>query len=133
MKKLCLFLASLAIGIGLFFWILKIVGWQEIKDSLRIFTVWEGFIIVFLTLVIALVNNWDYQGNIWHVSPTLVRVIHDIGIILLHRGQRKHLDNSLNNGNNHPEVTGYGYGLSYELSLSVEDSIQGISRLFYNG
>ncbi|MFH1401895.1 MAG: hypothetical protein ABIG40_02945, partial [Parcubacteria group bacterium] len=61
MKKTCLFLASLIIGIGLFFWILKVVGWQEIKDSLRIFTGWKGFIIVFLTLVIALVNNWKWR------------------------------------------------------------------------
>ncbi|MFH1401524.1 MAG: lysylphosphatidylglycerol synthase transmembrane domain-containing protein, partial [Parcubacteria group bacterium] len=43
------------------FWILKVVGWQEIKDSLRIFTGWKGFIIVFLTLVIALVNNWKWR------------------------------------------------------------------------
>ncbi len=61
MKKFWLLLASLAIGIGLFFWILKIVGWQEIRDSLRIFTGWKGFIIVFLTLVMALVGTWKWR------------------------------------------------------------------------
>ncbi|MFH1894947.1 MAG: lysylphosphatidylglycerol synthase transmembrane domain-containing protein [Patescibacteria group bacterium] len=61
MKKSCLFLVSLTVGIGLFFWTLKVVGWQEIKDSLRIFTGWNGFIIVFLTLVMALVGTWKWR------------------------------------------------------------------------
>lgn len=61
MKKACLFLASLAIGIGLFFWTLKVVGWHEIKDSLRIFTGWNGIAIVFLTLVMALVGTWKWK------------------------------------------------------------------------
>jgi uncharacterized protein (TIRG00374 family) len=61
MKKICLFLVSLAVGIGLFIWILKIVGWQEIKDSLKIFTGLNGLIIVFLTLVMALVGTWKWR------------------------------------------------------------------------
>jgi len=61
LKKLYLFLISLATGIGLFFWVLKVVGWQEIKNSLAIFAGWNGLIIIFLTLVMALVGTWKWR------------------------------------------------------------------------
>ncbi len=60
-KKFCLFLASLATGMGLFFLTLKVVGWQEIKDSLRIFSGWNGIAIVFLTLIMALMGTWKWR------------------------------------------------------------------------
>lgn len=69
MKKLFLFLISLLIGMGLFVWIGKIVGWQEIKNSFSIFISWPGMVIFFLTTLIFFVGVWKWreilksQGN----------------------------------------------------------------------
>lgn len=57
MSKLLLFLISLLIGVVLFVWILKSVGWQEIKNSLFVFTGGKGLIILGLSLLILLLRN----------------------------------------------------------------------------
>jgi uncharacterized protein (TIRG00374 family) len=61
MKKFFLLLISLLIGIGLFFWILKIVGWREIKNAFLVFTGWQGLIILGLTLLMMLVGTWKWK------------------------------------------------------------------------
>ncbi|MDI6592019.1 MAG: lysylphosphatidylglycerol synthase transmembrane domain-containing protein [Patescibacteria group bacterium] len=61
MKKFLLFLTSLLIGIGLFIWILKTVGWQEIKNAFLGFTGWHGIAIFGLTLLIILIGNWKWK------------------------------------------------------------------------
>lgn len=61
MKKVLLFIVSLLIGVCLFIWIGKVVGWQEIKDSFLVFTGWFGIIIFLLTLLIILISNWRWQ------------------------------------------------------------------------
>jgi len=61
MKKILLFLFSLLIGIGLFVWIIKTVGWQEIKRAFLVFTGWQGLVILGLTLLIALIGNWKWK------------------------------------------------------------------------
>lgn len=61
MKKLLLLLISLLIGIGLFVWIIKFVGWQEIKNSLLVFKGWEGIIISVVTIFWALVATWKWK------------------------------------------------------------------------
>jgi len=61
MKKLLLFLISLLVGIGLFIWIGRIVGWQEIKNAFLVFTGWKGLVILLLTMLIALVGNWKWK------------------------------------------------------------------------
>jgi glycosyltransferase 2 family protein len=61
MKKIWLFLISLAIGTGLFFWVLKLVGWEEIKNDLMVFTGWKGFAIVLLTFLMALIGILKWQ------------------------------------------------------------------------
>jgi uncharacterized protein (TIRG00374 family) len=61
MKKFLLFLFSLLVGTGLFFWILKTVGWQEIKKVFLVFTGWQGLIILLLTFLMALVGTWKWQ------------------------------------------------------------------------
>lgn len=61
LNKFFLFLISLSIGIGLFLWIYKVIGWQGIKDSFLFFTSWQGMVIFCLTLLIALVGNWKWQ------------------------------------------------------------------------
>lgn len=61
MKKLALFLISLLAGIGLFIWILKIIGWGKIKDTLLVFTGWQGIVIFGLTLLMMLIGNWKWK------------------------------------------------------------------------
>ena len=61
MKKFLLFLISLLVGIGLFFWIIKTVGWQEIKNAFLVFTGWQGLVIFGLTLLMMLIGNWKWK------------------------------------------------------------------------
>ncbi|MBZ9569918.1 flippase-like domain-containing protein [Patescibacteria group bacterium] len=61
MKKFFLFLVSLLIGIGLFTWIIKFVGWQEIKNAFLVFTGWQGIVILILTLLIILIGTLKWK------------------------------------------------------------------------
>jgi len=61
MRKFLLLLISLLIGIGLFIWILKIVGWQEIKNAFLVFTGWQGLAILSLTILMTLIGNWKWK------------------------------------------------------------------------
>ena len=61
MKKALLFLVSLLIGVGLFIWIGKIVGWQEIKRAFLVFTGWQGMTIFGLTVTMALIGTWRWK------------------------------------------------------------------------
>ena len=61
MKKFLLFLTPLLIGAGLFYWVIRAVGWQEIKKSFLVFTGWQGLAIIGLTLLIFLLGTWIWQ------------------------------------------------------------------------
>jgi len=61
MKKFFLFLISLLIGVLLLIWIIKFVGWEEIKIAFSAFTSWQGVIIFLLTLFLALVGIWKWK------------------------------------------------------------------------
>ncbi len=61
MKKVLLFLFSLLIGIALFVWILRIVGWQEIKNAFLVFTGWQGLVILVLTVLMMAVGTWKWK------------------------------------------------------------------------
>ena len=61
MNKALAFFISLSIGIGLFIWITKIIGWQEIKSSFLIFTGWQGMVIIILSFLILLISSLKWQ------------------------------------------------------------------------
>ena len=61
MKKLLLLLISFLIGIGLFFWILKVVGWSAIKKAFLVFTGWQGLVILGLTLLMMMIGTWKWK------------------------------------------------------------------------
>lgn len=61
MRKFLLFLFSLLIGAGLFFWVLKMVGWIEVKKAFLVFTGWQGLVILFLTFLMTLVGIWKWR------------------------------------------------------------------------
>ena len=54
-------MVSLSVGMGLFIWIGKIVGWQEIKNAFLVFTGWHGLVIFGLTLLMMLIGNWKWK------------------------------------------------------------------------
>ena len=61
MRGFFLFFISLLIGTGLFIWIAKTVGWQEIKNAFLVFTGWQGMIILSLTFLMALIGIWRWK------------------------------------------------------------------------
>lgn len=61
MKKFFLFLISFLIGVGLFIWIGKTVGWAEIQKALLVFTGWKGLVIFGLTLLMMLIGTWKWK------------------------------------------------------------------------
>lgn len=60
-KKILFFLISLAAGIGIFIWILKLVGWEKIKMAFAVFTGWQGLVILILTFLMAIIGNWKWR------------------------------------------------------------------------
>ena len=69
MKKLLFFLISIFVGFGLLFWIIRAIGWREIRLVFLTFSGWHGLIILGLTLLMLIVGNWRWkeilknQGN----------------------------------------------------------------------
>ncbi|MBM3257910.1 MAG: flippase-like domain-containing protein [Candidatus Nealsonbacteria bacterium] len=61
MKKVLLFTLSFLIGIILFVWVLKIVGWQEIKNAMLVFTGWQGLVILLITFLMAVFGTWKWK------------------------------------------------------------------------
>ena len=52
---------SLLVGVGLFIWIGRTVGWQEIKNTFLVFSGWQGMAIFGLTLLMILIGNWKWK------------------------------------------------------------------------
>ena len=61
MKKLLLFFLFLFIGIGLLIWIIRFIGWAEIKSAFLIFTGWQGIVILLLTALMLFFGMWKWQ------------------------------------------------------------------------
>lgn len=57
MKKFIFFLFFLSIGIVLFGWIIDSVGWEKIQLSFSYFSVWEGLVILLLTILSVLTRS----------------------------------------------------------------------------
>lgn len=61
MKKIYIFIISFLVGVLLFTFVIRSVGWGEIKKSLLIFTGFKGMIIFLLTFFWMLVINWKWK------------------------------------------------------------------------
>lgn len=61
MKKVILLLLSFLIGVIIFIWIGRIVGWQAIGNAFLTFTGWQGMVILILTIFMALVGTWKWK------------------------------------------------------------------------
>lgn len=60
MKKLYTLVASLFVGLALFVWIGRTVGWSQIGNDLALFAGWNGLLIIILTFLIVLAGNWRW-------------------------------------------------------------------------
>jgi uncharacterized protein (TIRG00374 family) len=69
MKRFFLFLASLAIGAAIFFWVAESVGWAGIAESISIFTRWQGWIVFLITFLVFLLSVWRWREIIKSLSP----------------------------------------------------------------
>jgi len=61
MKKTYLFLISFLIGVILLAFVIKVVGWSEIRKSLLIFTGFKGLVIFLLTFFWIMIINWKWK------------------------------------------------------------------------
>jgi uncharacterized protein (TIRG00374 family) len=61
MRRFFLSLISLLIGIVLFIWVIKFIGWEKIKISFSVFKWWEGFLILLLTFSLLLTSMWKWK------------------------------------------------------------------------
>lgn len=59
-QKILLFI-SLFLGIIIFVIFGKIIGWEEIKDSFSVFNIYQAFVILGLSFLIAFIGNWRWK------------------------------------------------------------------------
>jgi uncharacterized protein (TIRG00374 family) len=59
-RNIFLVLFSLLVGVIIFIWLGRIVGWEKIWSSFDVFKGWQGIVIVFLTFLITLIGNWRW-------------------------------------------------------------------------
>lgn len=71
MKKLLLFILSLLVGIGIFIWVVEIVGLEELKNDFRLFQGTDGLIILGLTLMTMLIGVWRWKEVLKGVGVNL--------------------------------------------------------------
>lgn len=61
MRKFLAFLVSFLIGLLLFYWVIKWVGWEEIRKLLFTFSGYKGLAILGITLLIWLTEIWKWK------------------------------------------------------------------------
>ncbi len=60
-KRYLFFILSFFLGIILFFWIIKSVGWQPIRDVFNAISFWQVFLIFILSLLIPLLEGYRWK------------------------------------------------------------------------
>jgi len=60
-KQKILFFFSLILGLVVFLWFGKIVGWEEIKESFSVFNFYQAILILFLSFIVILIGNWRWK------------------------------------------------------------------------
>lgn len=60
-KQKFLLIFSFLFGLAIFLWFVKVNGWEEIYKGFRVFTGWQGLIIIILSFSIALIGNWRWR------------------------------------------------------------------------
>lgn len=60
-KQKMLFFVSLILGLGIFIWFGRVVGWEEIKESFSVFNIYQVIFILFLSFVVIFIGNWRWK------------------------------------------------------------------------
>ncbi len=60
-KQKILFTSSFILGLAIFIWLGKIIGWGEIGKAFAVFTGWQGVVIVLLSFLVAIIGNWRWK------------------------------------------------------------------------
>ncbi len=62
MKKILRFLATLSIGLTVFFILLQKIGWSSVEEAIFLFLSWQGVIVVLLTFLFAFISiiRWRF-------------------------------------------------------------------------
>ncbi len=60
-KQKILVIFSFLLGLAIFLWLGKMIGWREIGESFSVFTGWQGLVIVALSFLIAAIGNWRWR------------------------------------------------------------------------
>ncbi|MDD5569414.1 MAG: lysylphosphatidylglycerol synthase transmembrane domain-containing protein, partial [Candidatus Pacebacteria bacterium] len=60
-RNAILVIVSLLVGVGIFIWLGKMIGWQQFFDAFHGFMWWQALVIITLTFLIAIVGNWRWQ------------------------------------------------------------------------
>jgi len=60
-KQKLLLIASFLLGLIIFLWLGKIIGWSEIGNAFIVFTGWQGLVIIALSFLIAIIGNWRWR------------------------------------------------------------------------
>lgn len=61
MKRFLFFIFSLIVGAGLFIIVINHIGWEKVLAVFRSFSVWEGLIILAITIADALLEAWRWK------------------------------------------------------------------------
>jgi glycosyltransferase 2 family protein len=60
-KQKLLLIFSFLLGLAIFIWLGRIIGWGEIGSAFSVFTGWQGLVIIALSFLIAIVGNWRWK------------------------------------------------------------------------
>lgn len=60
-KQKLLLIFSFLLGLAIFIWLGKIIGWEEIGDAFAVFKGWQGLVIIIFSFLIALLGNWRWK------------------------------------------------------------------------
>jgi len=60
-KQKLLLIASFVLGLVIFFWLGRIIGWKDIGSAFAVFTGWQGLVIIALSFLIAFIGNWRWR------------------------------------------------------------------------
>lgn len=59
-KNTILVAVSLLVGVGIFIWLGKVIGWDKIGGAFKVFQGWQGIVIFCLSILILLIGNWRW-------------------------------------------------------------------------
>ena len=60
-KQKLLLIFSFLLGLAIFIWLGRVIGWGEIGKAFAVFTGWQGLVIVSFSFLIALLGNWRWR------------------------------------------------------------------------